>query len=150
MDALRAEPAEHVVQVITDNENGTTSFRPKFLVIKKGDTVKWVNTVNDLHNMITYPDGYPEGGKGFESPYLEQAGDTWSYTFDEKGTYQYHCIPHILMGMRGTITVELPTRHNKFHKPTQAEVIAYRDKLLEFFDSEEFQIMPDAVRRNVN
>lgn len=141
---------EHIVKVITDNENGITAFQPKFLVIKKGDTVTWVNTMNDLHNVITYPDGFPKGGKGFESPYLKQEGDTWSYTFEEKGTYQYHCIPHIFMGMRGTITVNLPTRQNQFHKPSMDEIKAYRSKLLEFFDSEEFMIMPDAVKRNVH
>ncbi|MEX0298382.1 MAG: plastocyanin/azurin family copper-binding protein [Kordiimonas sp.] len=141
--------AEHIVKVITDNENGITAFEPKFLVVKKGDTVTWVNTVNDLHNVITYPDGFPAGSKGFESPYLKQAGDKWSYTFEERGTYQYHCIPHIFMGMRGTITVDLPTRQNKFHKPSMDEIKSYRSKLLEFFDSEEFMIMPEAVKRNV-
>lgn len=140
---------EHIVQVFTDNQNGITAFKPKYLLIKKGDTVTWVNTINDLHNVITYPDGFPEGATGFESPYLEKQGDKWSYTFETVGTYQYHCIPHVLMGMRGTITVDTPTRQNKFHQPTKEEIIAYRSKLLEFFDSDEFSIMPDAVRRNV-
>ena len=54
-----------------------------------------------------------------------------------------------MMGMRGVVTVGRPTPPNKFHKPTREEVEAYRDKLLEFFDSEEFGVMPDAVRRNV-
>lgn len=148
--ALHPVQAEdHVVQVITDNENGIVSFKPKFLRINRGDTVTWVNTIDDLHNVITYPDGFPKGSEGFESPYLERAGESWSYTFNTKGTYQYHCIPHVLMGMRGVITVQTPTAPNGFHKPTKDEIIVYRGKLLEFFDSEEFGIMPDAVQRNV-
>lgn len=144
---LQAE--EHIVEVITDNEQGITSFKPKFLKVAQGDTVTWVNITDDLHNVITYPDGFPSGSAGFESPYFEKAGDRWSYTFEQKGTYQYHCIPHILMGMRGVITVATPTPPNRFHKPSKDEIVAYRGKLLEFFDSEEFSIMPDAVRRNV-
>lgn len=140
---------DHVVQVITDNENGIVSFEPKFLRVEEGDTVTWINTIDDLHNVITYPDGFPKGSEGFESPYLEAAGESWSYTFETKGTYQYHCIPHVLMGMRGVVTVQGPTAPDGFHKPTRAEIVAYRSKLLEFFDSEEFGIMPDEVQRNV-
>ncbi len=140
---------DHIVEVITDNENGITAFRPKFLQIEEGDTVTWVNALDDLHNVITYPDGFPAGSKGFESPYLENKGESWSYTFDTAGTYQYHCIPHVLMGMRGTITVSTPTSPDKFHRPTKDEIVTYRNKLLEFFDSDDFGIMPDAVKRNV-
>ena len=144
-----ADAKDHIVEVVTDAENGTTSFKPKFLRIAKGDTVTWVNKMDDFHNVITYPDGFPEGASGFESPYLEQKGESFSFTFEHAGTYQYHCIPHIMMGMRGVVTVGAPTPPNKFHKPTSEEVVAYRDKLLEFFDTEEFGVMPDAVRRNV-
>lgn len=147
--SINVSANEHVVQVITDNENGIVSFSPKYIVIKKGDTVTWVNTVADYHNMITYPDGFPKGSKGFESPYLEKVGDKWSYTFEDIGTFQYHCIPHIMMGMRGVVTVERPTPQNQLHKPSTDEIVAYRGKLLEFFDSEEFSAMPAAVKRNV-
>ena len=140
---------DHVVEVITDTQNGTTSFSPKFLRIEKGDTVTWVNQIDDYHNVITYPDGFPEGAVGFESPYLETKGESFSFTFNHEGTYQYHCIPHIMMGMRGVVTVGQPTSPDEFHQPTQKELVAYRDKLLEFFDSEEFGAMPDEVRRNV-
>lgn len=141
---------EHIVQVITDNDNGTVSFSPKTLTIKLGDTVTWINQNDGLHNVITYPDGYPNGASGFESPYMERKGEQWSYTFKSKGTYQYHCIPHIFMGMRGVVVVEIPTGRNGFHKPSIEETNVYRDSLLDFFDSEEFAVMPARVRRNVN
>ena len=141
--------AEHIVRVVTDNENGMVAFLPGSLQIEPGDTVTWVNSSDDLHNVITYPDGFPEGSNGFESPYLENEGDRWSYTFRDAGTFRYHCIPHALMNMRGVVTVGRPTPQAGFHRPSKTEIAAYRDRLLEFFDSEDFDIMPDAVRRNV-
>ena len=30
---------------------------------------------------------------------------SFSFTFDQTGTYKYHCIPHIMMGMRGRCQV---------------------------------------------
>lgn len=141
--AVSAE--DHIVEVITDNELGVVSFSPKHIKIKAGDTVTWVNKMDDLHNIITYPDGYPQGASGFSSPYLETAGETWSYTFNEKGTFQYHCIPHIFMGMRGTVVVDEATPEGGFNKPTMAEVAAYRDELLAFFDAEDLGYMPNRV-----
>jgi plastocyanin len=35
-----------------------------------------------------------------------QPGDSYSHTFTTPGEYRYICIPHVLSGMRGTITVE--------------------------------------------
>jgi hypothetical protein len=33
------------------------------------------------------------------------SGESFSYTFDEPGTYEYFCIPHEDLGMVGTVTV---------------------------------------------
>ncbi|MBL4788857.1 MAG: cupredoxin domain-containing protein [Kordiimonadaceae bacterium] len=139
---------EHIVQVITDNENGQVVFSPKTLTIKAGDTVKWINQADDQHNVITYPDGYPVGGVGFSSPFLETKGQSWSFTFTKSGTYQYHCIPHIFMGMRGVIIVDTPSLKTGFHKPSPAQIVSYRDKLLAFYDDEEIGAMPEVVKRN--
>lgn len=141
--------AEHIVKVITDNENGVMAFSPKHMRIEKGDTVTWVNQVKDFHNVITYPDGYPKGSTGFVSPYLKEAGEKWSYTFPDVGTFQYHCIPHVLMGMRGTVVVGKETKQSDFHQPSIQEVKAYRDEILRFFDETEIEILPDVVKRNM-
>ena len=140
---------EHIVSIISDKENGYMQFRPMTIEIKKGDTVTWVNEAKELHNMITYPDGFPKGSNGFFSPYLEEAGEKWSYTFNDIGTYQYHCVPHILMGMRGMVVVERKTNPNGFYKPTREEIAEYKDHILRFFDEEELVIMPDVVKRNI-
>ena len=146
--ATPAIAENHVIQVITDNENGVVIFSPKILKIGLGDTVTWVNQIEDLHNMVTYPDGFPKGASGFESPYLKMKGDSWSHTFVQRGTYQYHCVPHIFMGMRGVVVVEKETAMGGFNKPTMKDIAVYRERLLDFFDKEDLEVMPDEVLRN--
>ena len=49
-----------------------------------------------LHT-VTAADG------SFDSGFLEE-GDTWSYTFEEVGEYEYFCVPH--PWMRAKVIVE--------------------------------------------
>lgn len=137
---------EHTIQVISDYDNMRMHFSPKVLVIKKGDTVTWVNEVAEEHNMITYPDGYPAGASGFSSPFITEKDQKWSHTFTENGTYNYHCIPHLFMGMRGTIIVDKQTKPNKMNIPSKKEMGVYRETLLEFFDEDDISNMPDYIR----
>lgn len=138
--------AEHVVKVVTDYENMRMYFDPMHITIDPDDTVTWVNQDDEDHNMVTFPDGYPKAGKGFESPYLTKKDEKWSHTFTIPGTYDYHCIPHLFMGMRGTVTVGWASAPEDYHVPTPEEVAAYRSKLLKFFDQEEFEHAPEYVR----
>lgn len=137
----------HIIEVITDAENGVVRFSPKTVTITKGDTVTWFNKVEDQHNVITYPDGFPKNSQGFSSPYLNKPGDNWSHIFEIEGTYQYHCIPHILMGMRGVVIVGTPTKPDGFHKPTRPEIEIYRKSFLEFYDDDDVEVMPDKLKR---
>ena len=135
--AALAEPVKHTVYIISDYENLRMQFSPKTLKIEPGDSVVWVNLANETHNVESYPGGYPKGAASFSSPWLEKAGQSYTTTFDEPGTYQYHCIPHLLMGMTGEIVVGRRSTADEFHQPSRGEVIAYRDKLLEWFDPED-------------
>ncbi len=56
------------------------------LTITAGTTVTWNNADGMMHT-VTAADG------SFDSGFLEQ-GDTWSYTFDTPGEYEYFCGPH--------------------------------------------------------
>ncbi|MEX1037552.1 MAG: plastocyanin/azurin family copper-binding protein [Acidimicrobiia bacterium] len=56
------------------------------LRIAPGTTVTWTNEDAMLHT-VTAVDG------SFDSGFLEE-GDTWSYTFEEVGEYEYLCLPH--------------------------------------------------------
>ena len=77
---------------------------------------------------------------------MSQAGERWSYTFSIPGTYEYHCLPHLIMGMHGTVVVGEATKAGGFHVPSKAEVIAYRDKLLEYFDAADASDLQRAER----
>tara|TARA_R110002153_G_scaffold3143_2_gene14761 strand:+ start:161 stop:577 length:417 start_codon:yes stop_codon:yes gene_type:complete len=96
---------EFTVKMVTDlNADQIYYFEPANLTIQPGDTVKWVNVQEDMHNAVA--DAGPKGAELFESPMLEKEGASWSFTFDDtQGTYSYHCHPHAAMGMVGTIIV---------------------------------------------
>lgn len=91
-------------------------FSPKILTIQTGDTVRWTNTINhgvwpatDIHPTHTvYPgSGITKCGSGeniFDSCRGLNNGDTYSFTFDEKGTWNYH--DHLRSSTTGTIVVE--------------------------------------------
>ncbi len=92
-------------------------FDPSELTIKVGQTVTWKNesqmphtaTCDPAQNPIakSHPEyiELPAGAEPWGSEML-QPGDSFSHTFTVAGEYKYICIPHVMSGMRGTITVE--------------------------------------------
>lgn len=66
------------------------------LTIKAGTTVRWTNEDGMLHT-VTDVNGT------FDSGFMNQ-GDTWSYTFNEPGEFEYFCAPH--PWMRAKVIVE--------------------------------------------
>lgn len=77
------------------------SFRPGSLTVKAGTTVTWRNAEDSPHT-VTADDG------SFASGTLS-LGDSFSFTFDQPGTYDYYCEFHGASGhtgMSGTIVVE--------------------------------------------
>jgi plastocyanin len=98
--------------------DGRSVFEPAELTVRVGDAVTW-GFPSAGHNVCCQPDdsdevGLPDGGEPFasygpdESPQgsLVPRGETYEYTFDLAGTYDYVCIPHTAQGMVGTIHVE--------------------------------------------
>lgn len=71
------------------------AFNPQTLTIKVGTTVTWTNEDSALHTVTA------EGI--FDSGALSK-GESWAYTFEEIGTYDYMCTFHPYM--EGTIIVE--------------------------------------------
>ena len=72
------------------------SYSPESVTIKEGETVEWIFDDNGLPHDVVDDDGL------FESELLTEGA--FSYTFDEAGTYSYHCTPHPMMV--GTVVVE--------------------------------------------
>jgi nitrite reductase (NO-forming) len=66
------------------------------LRVKVGDTVTFVNDDSVMHT-VTAVDG------SFDSGFME-AGDTWTFTFEQPGDFEYYCLPH--PWMRARVIVE--------------------------------------------
>jgi len=71
------------------------AFSPATLTVKVGTTVKWTNKDSVAHT-VTSDTGL------FDSGDLA-AGDTFSFTFNQAGTFAYHCTMH--PSMTATIIV---------------------------------------------
>ena len=75
------------------------TFVPAEVSVAPGTTVTWVNcepATIDAHTSTS-------DGEAWDSGFL-QPGETYSRTFDELGSFPYHCTPHPFM--RGTVSVE--------------------------------------------
>jgi plastocyanin len=87
------------VQKTTSQANAVVisnyTFGPQTLTVKKGTTITWVNKDLARHT-VTADNG------SFESPFFGQ-GEIYSRTFNEVGTFAYHCSPHPYM--KATIVV---------------------------------------------
>lgn len=70
------------------------AFSPADMKIKKGTTVTWKNEDSMVHTVKS---------DSFESKDLA-TGDTFQFTFDTAGTFNYICSIH--PSMMGTVTVE--------------------------------------------
>lgn len=75
------------------------AFTPKTQTVKKGTSVIWTNQDVARHNIVA-DDGAPAGGPN--GP-LFGRGETFKFTFDTVGTFNYHCSPHPYM--HGTVIV---------------------------------------------
>ena len=90
------------------------AYRPADVTVDAGDTVTWVNEDAVDHTITSGrpgKQGIPGVSDGtkpkldglFDEP-LERKGSTFSFTFDERGTFVYFCRVHA--AMKATITVE--------------------------------------------
>ena len=69
------------------------------ITVAPGTTVTWVQRGKYGHTTTSY-DGL------WDSGLIEgDSGGTFSFTFDEPGTFDYFCGPHEKLGMVGTVTV---------------------------------------------
>jgi copper-containing nitrite reductase len=88
------------------------AYAPTALTVTVGTTVTWVNKDPVGH---TVTEGTPESNKpadqrafdssnGAQGKYdLIKPGESWSYTFNTTGTYDYYCVPHPYMRARITV-----------------------------------------------
>jgi amicyanin len=91
-EATNNPPASQTPEVSISN----FAFSPTDITVKKGTKVTWTNNDSVAHTVTA------DSGKGPDSELL-QNGQTYSFTFNEVGTFNYHCTPH--PQMHGTVTV---------------------------------------------
>jgi plastocyanin len=72
------------------------AFNPPSIEIAAGTTVTWTNSDSAPHTAT-------QDGGGFQSGRLDQ-GQSFSFTFDTAGTFEYHCEFH--PNMHGTVVVK--------------------------------------------
>lgn len=107
-----AGETENVVEITS------SGYSPKELTIQRGETITWVNMDPEEHwpasamhpTHTVYPGsdikkcGTQEGGNIFDACRGIPQGESYSFTFNEVGSWGYH--DHIVNGMFGKIIVE--------------------------------------------
>ena len=113
----RAAPSDAVeIAMKSDPDGAHVWFDPIGLLIRPGQTVRWINGGNgNVHTATAYhPDNgnralrIPEAAAPWDSGYLVNPGDRFEVTLTVEGTYDYFCAPHEAAGMVGRIIVGRP------------------------------------------
>lgn len=119
--AVAAKPATgttHEVKMYGDDKG--YRFEPANLTIKQGDAIKFIDVNGGPHNVAFDPAAIPSGAAAqlnanmpnpaseLSSQMLMNPNDavTVSFAGVPAGTYNYHCTPHLAMGMKGVVTVQ--------------------------------------------
>ena len=109
-----AEPSSTPEKSQTQVSLNGIAFEPDVLEIEPGTSVTWTNEDDILHT-VTSGVGKKQGVPGvsedvpgkpdgrFERE-MDGAGATFTFTFEEAGTFPYFCAIHA--GMTGTVVVE--------------------------------------------
>lgn len=101
---LAAAPAvakQWQVKMVNAGPAGLSAFVPAFLVVKPGDTVKFI-AADKGHNAEAMPTMIPAGATAFKGKVDEEI----EVTMTTPGLYGIKCKPHVSMGMVGLIEVK--------------------------------------------
>ena len=88
------------------------SFSPEHIQIHVGDSVEFTNVSRGVHTVTADPSLaedpknviLPEGVSPFHSEFI-RPGNKFIHEFTTQGLYQYICLPHESMGMKGQVEV---------------------------------------------
>jgi plastocyanin len=95
-------------------------FDPANITLSKGDGIKFTMVSGGPHNVAFDPNGIPAGAATqldanisekmaeLSSAMKANPGESITVSFANlpAGTYNFHCTPHLAMGMKGTVTVQ--------------------------------------------
>ena len=92
----QVEPQQHTI--IVDSNN--LRFNPESITINEGDSVNFLWSGELLpHNSVEENGVFDSGDAERDVNY------TYTFDFDQAGTYDFFCEPHQSVGMKGVITV---------------------------------------------
>ena len=121
-------PATEVYHVTTAEGSGSPGcdetnecYLPSSLKISVGDTVQWTNIDTAAHT-ITSGTMQGDGPDGVFDSGLVMSGNTFEFTFDKAGTYDYFCMVH--PWMTGEIIVNDNEEMVVIEEPQNEQVIA--------------------------
>jgi plastocyanin len=100
-DAAPSTPEDAPAAAAAEVDAVNIAFSPESLTVTVGTTVTWTNQDVVRHTVTSGDPGDPDGT--FDEP-LGAEGDTATVTFDEPGTFVYHCDLH--RNMTGEVVVE--------------------------------------------
>ena len=89
-------PTPGPTPTITEVEISGFAFAPATITIPVGTTVTWFNKDSVAHTVSSREGVFDSGNLS--------GGATFSYTFDQKGSFEYYCKIH--PSMRGKVIVE--------------------------------------------
>jgi plastocyanin len=88
----------------TGDADAPCAFRPAEVTVRAGESVRWVNDDATFHTVTSSDRQELRQPNGRFDAVLDTAGESFSYTFEEPGSYPYYCQPHAEF-MAGTIRV---------------------------------------------
>lgn len=111
-------PTQHEVRMVL--EGTTYRFEPANLTVRAGDRVRFTTASGGPHNVAFDPAKVPDAAEArlsagmpnqmspLSGPFVINAGDSYTVTFAgvPAGRYEYFCLPHQAMNMKGVITVQ--------------------------------------------
>jgi len=120
--AAAAAPATgKTVEVKMLGDDKGYRFDPANITVKAGDAIKFVNVSGGPHNVAFDDATVPADAKAqldanmpgthmgpLSGPLISNPNEAYTVSFAnvKPGTYDYHCTPHLAMGMKGKITVQ--------------------------------------------
>ncbi|HEX5438968.1 MAG TPA: plastocyanin/azurin family copper-binding protein [Gemmatimonadaceae bacterium] len=107
------------VKMVMNNES-KASFDPQNITVHPGDAITWVVVSGSPHNVVfdsvKAPDAVkaqlaanmPDAIQPLSGKFLMAPGESYTMSFGKipPGKYYYYCLPHDMIGMNGTVTVQ--------------------------------------------
>ena len=121
--AVAAAPATvKTIEVKMLGDEKGYRFDPATITVKAGDAIKFTNVTGGPHSVGFDPAKVPPAVQpqlganmpgdhsmgALEGPMLLQPNETYVVSFAKipAGSYDFHCTPHLALGMKGVITVQ--------------------------------------------